>query len=283
MRALLDDEALRRIVGEIAKLPSVPATYLEMTQKLASQDAGPADIARIVERDPAMSAKILQLVNSSFFGLAQKMSSVGAAVSYLGLETLRGLALSLHVFSAGADAPPIAGFSLPLLQRSSLIKARVAKKMLADPKAAEAAFTAGLVCDVGKIVLALGMPARFTQVVEAVQKENRSYVSVEREQLSVSHAEIGAYLLGVWGLPFVVVEAVAWHHGLTATLEGALDAKSAVHLANRLVDEKLALPGEGSGESGPVDEAVLQRFGVGKELARYRALVDTECARSGAA
>jgi HD-like signal output (HDOD) protein len=218
-----------------------------------------------------MSAKILQLVNSAYFGLAQRTASVQQAVAYLGLELLRGLALAAHVF--GETVPSIDGFSLDRLQARSLLAAILARRFLAGQKQAEEAFTAAIVQDIGTIVLAVGLPEQFQQIVRTARSGGSSMHACERELLGTTHAEIGAYLLGSWGLPLTIVETVAYHHAPGLVREGSREVLAAVHVANAMVDGVLgpAVPGE-TGDG--IDLAFLEQAGLADRLDKWKAIAD---------
>ena len=266
-QSLLQNEELRRVIGSIDRLPSLPAVYHELTRATQNPDAGIADVARIVEKDPAMSIKILQLVNSAYFGLAQKTSSVLKAASYLGIENLKGLLLVAHVF--GADTGPTApGFSLDRLRDQSLMVAQLARQMVKDPKNADTAFTAGLVHDVGQMVLSRYQPEAYGAVIRTARESGRLLSEVEKEELGVNHGLVGAYLLGVWGLPFVLAEAVMHHHEPGAVAEGGGgEILAALHLANGLVSAAMA--GVDAASSPDLDRPYLERVGLWATLPKW--------------
>ena len=274
LQALLQDESIRRVVGNIDRLPSVPSTYVELTRAIGGQDASMAEIARIVESDPAMCGKLLQIVNSAYFGLAQRMTSIRQAVSYLGLELLKGLVLNVHVFAA-VQVAPSAGFSLDALQKHSLRTGRLARQFSKDPKLADDAFTAGVLHDIGKLVLAMCLQQRFGQVARAVVEHARPFHLVEADLLGVTHAEIGAYLLGVWGLPFAVVEAVAHHHAPSRVTGSSFEVVAVVHAAEVLAATLDPDPSEPMSDQ-ELDLAALERAGLAGELPRWRALAQKE-------
>jgi HD-like signal output (HDOD) protein len=274
LQALLQDQAIRRVVGKIDRLPSVPSTYLELTRTIGSQDASMAEIARIVESDPAMCGKLLQIVNSAYFGLAQRMTSIRQAVAYLGLELLKGLVLNVHVFAA-AQVAPSPGFSLEVLQQHSLRTGRLARQFLRDPKLADDAFTAGVLHDIGKIVLAMSLQQRFVEVTRAVIENKRPFHRVEADLLGVTHAEIGAYLLGVWGLPFAVVEAVAHHHSPGRVSGSSFEVVAVVHAAEVLSATLDPDPSEPMSDE-ELDVGALERAGLAGEIPRWRALAQKE-------
>jgi hypothetical protein len=143
---------------------------------------------RIVETDAAMSVKVLQIVNSAYFGLAQKMTSIQRSVVYLGIELLKGLTLVAHVFSS-LEKAAVVGFSLDRFQDHSLRCARLAKAFLKDSPRAEDAFTAGLVHDIGKLIIAKNLTRQFHEVIDEVRGSDppRPLFEVERARIGMSH------------------------------------------------------------------------------------------------
>ncbi len=269
VNALINDATIRQVVGKIDKLPSAPRTYWELTQAIANPDVSVYDLATIVERDPAMSVKVLQLVNSAYFGLAQRVTSIQQAVKYLGVELLKGLALTAHVFAI--RLPKIDGFSVTRIQESSLLTARLCRSFLSAPKLAEEAFTAALVHDIGRIVIAAALPKQLAAVLRTARETGEELHVIERDLLGVSHAEIGAYLLGVWGLPFAIVEAVAHHHSPRRVTGGARDVLAALHVADALADTVCGGAAESPGES-KLDLDFLEEAGLTHHLPRWTAL-----------
>ena len=210
-----------------------------------------------------MSAKVLQLVNSAYFGLAHRVTSVAQAVGYLGLGVLRALALNAHVLGA-IEGTIVSRATLDEVQRTALATATVAKQKIRDRTLANDAFTAGIVHDIGRLVVALGMPAKFREIAEASRQTQRARHVVEEEHLGVTHAEVGAYLLGVWGLPFSVVESTALHHAPGRGGGDPGELLMAVHLAAGAV-------AEAAGECSVLDLALCERLGRTNELDGYRA------------
>ncbi|MEP7306144.1 MAG: response regulator [Acidobacteriota bacterium] len=274
LQALLHEPAIREVVGKLDRLPSVPRVYWELTKAVNRDDFGLLQIARIVEEDPAMSAKVLQLVNSAYFGLAQRVVSIQQAVTYLGVELLRSLALTAHVF-ATMECVFVQGFSLDQLQRSSLMTARLAKRLVSEPVLADEAFAVSMVRDVGKLLLALSSSDRFAAVVRACRESGRPFHDVERELLGVTHSEVGAYLLGLWGLPFTMVEAVAYHHQPSLVPDGERSVLGAVHVADALID--LACAEEcGQPAADLLDASFLESIGRSAELPAWREMARDE-------
>jgi len=267
-QSLMHDEGIRRVVGTLDRLPSLPEVYWELVRATENPDTGLSDIARIVERDPAMSVKVLQLVNSAYFGLAQKTDSISRAVTYLGIENLKGLLVAVHVFGAD-DAPHVDGLSPTALRDESLMTATLARQIVKDPTLADAAFTAGVVHDVGQLVLGRDPEKKYGEVLRHAAERGQPLASVEREEMGVTHGIVGAYLLGVWGLPYLLAETVAFHDTPGAVTEGNLDLLGAVHLADGLITAGLA--GRDPGKDGLLDLAFLERAGLLADLPRWQA------------
>ena len=236
LRGLLTD-SLRKKIGAVGQLPPIPGVYLELTNAMASSNVSNPKIARIIEKDAPMAAKTLQLVNSACFGLMNRITSLEHAVNYLGLNMIRDLSLTVHVFAALERTAVRAGFSFSGEQEHSLMTAKVAKRLAPNPRQAQNAFTAALLHDIGKLVLAVCIPEKFARVQVECKKSGRASFEVEAEFLGVTHAEVGAYLLGLWGLPYPIVEAVAYHHNPGAALERTFDLPTTVSIANALVEE----------------------------------------------
>jgi HD-like signal output (HDOD) protein len=268
LQTLLQDQHVRDAVGNIDRLPSAPRTYWELSRAAAVSSTTLNDLAKIVEKDAAMAVKILQVVNSSYFGLARRLSTVQQAVSHLGVELIKALSLTVHVFEA---AGKLKGISLDDFQEHSLLDARLAKAMVRDSGSANEAYTAGLVHDIGELVLAMSMGSRFAKVRAEAVSSGRAPDVVEVEWFGVSHAEVGAYLLALWGLPLNIVEAVAYHHHPTAACAGSPEVLLAIHVAD-------ALTGNPSGSDGGLDLAFLERTGATADLSRWRSLAEREIA-----
>ncbi len=267
VRRVLHSDAVRRVVNKLDRLPSAPRTYWALANTAARPDSNLSDIARIVQNDPAMSAKVLQLVNSAYFGISQRISSIPHAVSYLGTALLKGLALTTHVFATmeGRRTP---GFSLEEFQAHSVGTGQLARRLLHDPKRAEEALTAALVHDIGKVVMALSVPAQFSAAARRARQAGIPAHKVERDMIGITHAEVGGYLLSAWGLPFTVVEAVAYHHEPSAVTEGPYDVLAAVHASEALLD--VSNEAFGPPSRAPLDMAFLERTGYVSELPRWR-------------
>jgi HD-like signal output (HDOD) protein/ActR/RegA family two-component response regulator len=261
-------QLIRAAAGACA-LPSAPRTYPRLLEVLGHSDASAAQVTAVVERDIALSAKVLQLANSPYVGSAQPVSSLDEAVALLGHETVRALALSVEAFQK-FDAPTtVTGFSFEAVQRRSLQVAQLARLLSEDHPEADDAFAAGLLLDIGLLVLACNQPDHLGEVLAAAADEGRPVHELELERTGITHAEIGAHLLALWGLPHAIVEAVAHHHRPLRSPSPGFDTVAIAHIADALASGTDT--GDALGRSR-IDEAYIERIGVAHRLAAWRQL-----------
>jgi HD-like signal output (HDOD) protein len=236
LRARLTSDEMRRCVGGIAGLPSPPASCVALDRALQNEETSLAEIAAIVEADVGMSVKVLQLVNSAFFGLSRQISSVELAVKYLGVSALRSLLVAHALFER------LAGHDEALLlseQSKSLLAARYARAFPLSRRDSQTATTAALLHNVGRLALMSRRAEEYAQCHLHAREHGVSLEKAEREVLGVTNCEVGAYLLGLWGLPEEVMDAVATYPDAFEAERLALDPSSVVHMAQLLAREAL--------------------------------------------
>jgi HD-like signal output (HDOD) protein/ActR/RegA family two-component response regulator len=231
---LLSRPQLRAVVGRIQKLPSLPAIYAAFQSILSNQSITNREVAALVTADAALAARVLQIVNSAFFRLARRISSVEQAVAYLGFTAIRNLAMSVEVFSKWPGGT-CSVLDLGLLQLHAQGVAAAANALGAKTTFADDAMLAGLLHDIGYWVLAQECPEELGKAVALSISARIPLYAAEMEIIGASHAEIGAYLLGIWGLPHSVVEAVAHHHQPERVNHSEFDVLAAVVSAHALV------------------------------------------------
>lgn len=219
-----------------------------------------------------MTAKILQPVNSPYFAFRMQVTDPIQAVQLLGLETVRALVLSLHLFSR-LDERTYKRFRLAKIWRHSL-GATSCAQMVARSRdegvgPMTESFTAALLHDIGKLVLATSLPAEYAEVVRLAESGSHDMESAEEQLLGSTHATVGAYLLSLWGLPEGIVEAVAWHHRPSDCVLRQLCPVGAVHVADAL--EHDIHPADSIGCAPQLDEAYLARTGVAWQYPAWRA------------
>jgi putative nucleotidyltransferase with HDIG domain len=230
------------LISRIRSLPSLPSLYLKIQDELSSPDASISRIADVISQDPAMTAKILQIVNSAYFGIPQQISNPATAVNMLGLDTIQAIVLSTHAFSQFDKVPPCIDLD-GMWHHSTLVgelSNQIAKAEGSDKQTCSDARVAGMLHDVGKLVLLANLPEEYARLHELAAELKGNLCELERLEWGATHAEVGAYLLGLWGLPESVVKAVALHHGPSDRLGEAFSAVPAVYAANAFANELTA-------------------------------------------
>ncbi len=274
LRDLLRTESLRSLVSRLNTIPSLPQTYSAIVEELQSPDASIQSVGRIIARDVGMTAKVLQLVNSAFFGLRCHVSDPAQAASLLGVDTLKALVLSVHIFSQ-LDCARVKGLCIEMLWNHSMAVGALAKRIAAAEKlpreSCDHALLAGLVHDAGKLVLAANLPAEYALVLSSAQEQQATLEHAERAVFDTSHGEVGAYLLGLWGLPDPIVEAVAFHHHPGTSPVAEFTPLTAVHVANALASAVRPCCAECLAEP---DQAYLQTLGVADRWEDWREITD---------
>jgi len=272
--ALLNDESLRSYVGALGDLPALPRTYAELTQALEDPESSLPRIAGIVEQDQGISAKILQLVNSAFFGSPHIVTDIQTAVSYLGINTLKCLVLSVEIFRIFDSEPTLPGFSPEDLQQHAQLTAHIIGRLPVPKHIADLALASAMLHDIGKLIEAWALPGRFAEFLGEAVSTGRPLYEVEQAAFGFSHAEIGAYLLGIWGLPYAVVETVALHHAPNRVPHPSFDAPAAVYVANILAHQLESLRGDRAQEFDLEKyREDLVRLGVWEKMTEWQALV----------
>ncbi len=281
LQELLGDSRTQSLVGTMSGLPSRPTTYTAVLQAIADPEVELAQIAQIIESDVAMSAKVLQLVNSAFFGMQQNMADIGRATNFLGLNTIRDLVLSVEVFRPPSNCAKEVEAFLEALQMRSIWTGAVAKKMFEDKRSSELAFTAGVLHDIGMLMLATRLPEQYSTVLKEAGETLRPLSEIEIEIFGVSHEAIGAYLLGVWGLPYPILETAAYHDRPARIEQTGFSELAAVHVASALVETSLAESGAPFAWGRAVDSDYLESLGVADRLPEWESIVARDAAQGG--
>lgn len=237
-RQNVGNEGLVSKMGQIRKLPSLPAIYEELVAALQGDGASFSRVARIVSRDVAITAQLLKLVNSAYFGLKNHVTAIDQALRFLGIETFKSLVLTLDLFGQYDDGSIPSGI-LHRFYHHSLQVATVAREIAAElhPEdgVSDRAYTAALLHDVGKLVMAANLADRYIPLLQEEQRAALSLCEAERDAFGTTHADVGAYLLELWRFPEDLVAGVAAHHAPEGRGRAETVLVASVHMADALV------------------------------------------------
>ena len=232
---ILADESARRIVGTMGQLPVFQSTRTMLLSALDNPASSLDEIGELVGRDVGLAAKVLQLVHSAFFGLPREIVDVNTAVGYLGFDTIRQLLLLAEVMRSFRPGT-VNGFTLEEFERHSNLVARITSRLPLRPSLRSSAVVAALLHDVGILVQSARIPEELNACCDEAKSIGIPLYVAEKSRHGTTHAEIGAYLLTVWGFPPEIVHAVGHHHKPAPPDEplAELDVTSAVHIADVL-------------------------------------------------
>lgn len=256
---LMQDCSMRQLIGNLSVLPPVPELYAKLTRVLQQEESTAAEVVSLIQRDPTMSAKILQLANSAFFARRLSTADLHSAVMHLGTNTIRHLVLTVELF----DQKQLKSFpyltNLDMVRDNAIRMASIAEQIAAGTELSHEAFTMGLLADIGQLVFAITNGLEWNNCQRRALTEERPLQDCEFELFGISHAEVGAFLLGIWGLPFSVVEAVAHHHHPHRIAAQVLGPAAVTAIAAALVD------------GTELDEGWLDRIGAKQRVFEIRA------------
>ncbi len=272
VRDLLHDADLQRLVVETKALPSPATSRSQLAHALTNPLFGHSEIAACIQRDAALSAKFLQLANSAFFSLPHVVVEVSEAIALLGIPTIEHVIESGEVFENMPVDTLLQGQAPEEFQRTnfavSLLSARIAEECGMNTRVAR---TAGLLHDLGVLALAQARPARSAAAWVRALDEHITFSEAEEADFGATHAALGASLLGVWGLPDTIVDAVARHH---SPVRDRFDVDGVVHVANALVGDVVHKDKAPLAGHDVLDREWLAQVGHGARLPRWRELAE---------
>ncbi|MFQ5741304.1 MAG: HDOD domain-containing protein [Acidobacteriota bacterium] len=273
VQLLAQSEPLRRLVSQVDSLPAFPSLYAQVMREVQSSEPSLRKIGQVVSSDIGMTAKILQLVNSAFFGLPREVDNPAQAVGLLGINTIKTLVLTAHIFSQ-FQAIRLGTVSSNVLWRHSLatgvLAAKIGKREKLDKKLRDQAFMAGLLHDLGKLVLASNLEELYGDLLLRASAEEIPLWQIEREKWGTTHGEVGGYLLALWGLPDPIVDGLAFHHDPSRSGKNSFGVAGLVHVADVLEHEQSG-PGL-SGVMPELDTEYVYRQGLEERLMEWRSL-----------
>jgi HD-like signal output (HDOD) protein/CheY-like chemotaxis protein len=264
------NNSMRELVGRIRTFPTIPSLYVEVVNALRHPNATTEDIGLIIGKEMAMTNKLVQVLNSSYFGLPRTITDPTEAVGILGFETVKSLIMTVKLLSQYDKVKPVY-FSIDNIWRHSTNVARTARVMAlletSNNECSGHAYTAGLMHDLGKVILAANFDEQYHGAHALARKQQMPLWEVEKDIFGATHGEIGAYLLGLWGLSAEVVKVAALHHHPLRAGDQAFTPLTAVHVANALEYE--GDPNDGL--SVPVlDTAYLRQLGLEGRVQLWR-------------
>ncbi|HOS94509.1 MAG TPA: HDOD domain-containing protein [Armatimonadota bacterium] len=218
---------------DLSRLPVISAVVREVLELTASPDVAPMAVAQAIEGDPVVCARLLRVANSPYFGAARAIGSVRHAVTFLGLEMVRALVVSAAVMEALRPTRPLAGIPLDAFWEHSSAVAVLARRVATSeaPALSGEAFVAGLLHDIGSLILACSSPDRYRQVLETGARKQWPIVAVEPDAFGMNHAHVGGAAARHWGLPHALVNAIQHHHSPGQALRYG-ELASVVHVAD---------------------------------------------------
>lgn len=246
-------ERWRPVLDKLNDIPTLPIVATKVTELINDPNSSSSDIAEVLKKDQVLTAKVLKLINSPYYGIPGEVTDVKRALAYLGFNTLAQLVLSVSVISLFSDKKN-SKFSLQDFWKHALgtaVASEVIAKQVGYPKPEEC-FTCGLLHDIGKIVLLQIAPDEFFRVVQLAEKEKISFIDAERKLETPNHGYLGEYIADKWRLPMVIRMSIRYHHTDVSQMETMLasikPAVQIVSLANQLVvKENIGHSGDASG------------------------------------
>lgn len=236
IQKILNNEKVVNLVKNTTTLPSLPEIYIQIEQETAKPDFSLIKIANLISKDPNLTAKILQIVNSAYFGLQKEITNINFALSYLGVNVIKSLIFYIHLFSHFKITSENRKYLEKFWQHSLVVASNsyhLANKYLREKYEIDSSYTAGVLHDVGKFIL-LNTYTYPQNIILLAEQKAIDNLEAELEIYECTHAEIGAYLLGLWGFPLHIVEAVAYHHQPSLLNKSKLNLATIIHLADFL-------------------------------------------------
>ncbi len=271
LREILHNKALMDLLGGIETMPSIPALYAKIMEELNSDDASTASVGEIIAKDMGMTAKVLQLVNSSFFGMPRHIANVKEAVTLLGIDVVKTLVLGIEVFSMFKEALTV--ICVDEIHNHCVRSAGIARQIAVlekmEAKKTDNAMICATLHDLGRLLLAEHFSKDYKKVMAVAKQGNMALFKAEQKVFNVTHAEVGAYLLGLWGLPHTIIEGIAFHHRPARVASRDFELAGLVHVADWMEHEQ----NKGSGQEIPhsnLDTVYLEKMGLADKIPAWQ-------------
>ena len=261
-----ENARLTNLLSNLRNIPTPPRLYFEIREELNSPNGDARSVAAIISRDPSVSAKILKVANSGFYAVPRSVTDIRDAITFLGADTVVTLVLASHVFTR----MPVPGVNLDALWKHSLTVSAMAQQIAAqeggDRLTVNTAGVAGLLHDIGELILLTNVPDIYYPMIRRFAGEESALLAMELEHFGVTHAQLGSYVLSLWSLPDAVIDAVALHHDSTQHAgDTASLTNKAVFAAERFLQEESC----GDHEGGFPDKELESCLGSTREKIQH--------------
>lgn len=260
----MDSKQIVVKLNKIKELPTLPVIAMEVNRMLDDYNTSIEGLSKVIEKDQAITSKLLRLVNSSFFGVRSKVSTASDAVVLLGFDAVRNIVVSISIVKSLSGNLKKSGIKITEFWQHSINVGMTSKHLseMTKKEEPEACFTAGLLHDIGKIVMSQHFPTLFEEIVESSIKEKTSFRAAEKKVTQVGHDKMGGFLSEKWKLPVNLVDAVKFHHTVSPRSSN-INIVKIVHTAN-IIANTIPLKSEFADE----DAAKKILSGMDKNTAR---------------
>ncbi len=277
LRHCLCNEELTGAISRIESLPCVPQIYLDISNELQKSEVSLERVANLVQADLGFSTKILQIVNSSFFGVPNHISDIRQAVIYLGIDIIKSLVLYVKVFHEFCSKEIPRGWLEDLMDHS-LAVAKFAKIIITsgphDKNDLDNLFTAACFHDVGKLVFFANMGKKYQETCQYMENRHCTETIAEQAIIGITHPEVGAYLIALWGLRDIIVETILFHHNPSHCYYNNYNILPILHFCDCFYYEIHPDKNPHPESSMPLDMEYLEQAGVLESLPAWRALLE---------
>ncbi|MEL0117419.1 MAG: response regulator [Opitutae bacterium] len=279
----ISNDALKNLISQLGELPTLPALYEEILSLLRQPDVSSECLSDAIKKDIGMTAKILKFANSGYVGLKRKISGMNDAVSYLGMDYIRSIILTIGAFGRLKQFQ-IDGSTLEDFWGNSLMVAEAAKAITISQTSsrtmAEESYVGGLLHACGKLILSANFPSKYVEVNKMVEEDEMPLLDAEVKIFGAHHGQVGAFILGLWGLAGPIVEAVHWYRNPSNSIPVDFQPLTSVHVASSLIfepdDEEEDLPSDrGLFNNAELDKDYLEKISLLNRLEDWRFLVNS--------
>lgn len=274
LRGLITQDRVRDILGQIEELPAAPGVSAKLNAELSKPNVESRNIVEIIQREASLCSKILRVVNSPFIGALRPILDIPHAISFLGLDMLRSLVMSTEIHETLCSQNMPAHFDLAQFQLHQLVTASIARKICKGYVRSEDAFIAGLLHDVGLLLSISHLRELYTPIWKSTVDDEQSLFELEYKILGTSHAELGGYLMSLWGLPQEVVIAAAFHHKPWITPHEGVAIEDIIYVSDNLARRTAPFGSSLGKPAEPLDMNYLAAKGLDVHLSEWEEIAN---------